>query len=130
MHSRPRRRATTIHRHTVPTEPGAYAWYLGPDPVYVGKADDLRARVWGQHLSKAPALGSSAFRRNVAEHLGIAAAQEITSGAYKASRDDLDQIREFIESCELAWLVTETPDAAVALETALKQEWTPPLTKL
>lgn len=127
MHGRPRRRARTIQRHTLPREPGAYAWYRGVDPIYVGKAEDLRARVWGQHLSRAPSLGNSAFRRNAAEHLGIAPAAEITSGAYKATAEDLKRIRGFIEDCELAWLVTATPDDAVALEAALTSEWKPPL---
>jgi hypothetical protein len=74
-------------------------------------------------------MTGSAFRRNVAEHLGIATAAAIKSRAYQPTDDELARIRAFIEACEVAWITTDTPASALTLEREIKREWIPPLTK-
>jgi hypothetical protein len=75
-------------------------------------------------------MTSSAFRRNVGEHLGISTAALIKSKAYEPDDDEVKRIRAFVEACEVAWVMTKTPDDALKLETQMKLEWTPPLTKM
>jgi hypothetical protein len=75
-------------------------------------------------------MTSSAFRRNVAEHLGISTATLIKSKAYQPNDDEMKSIRAFVEACEVAWVTMETPADALILETSMKLEWTPPLTKM
>jgi len=74
-------------------------------------------------------MTGSAFRRNVAEHLGISTAPQIKSRHYQPDDDEVSRIRAFIESCEVAWMTASTPAAALALEKQAKAEWMPPLTK-
>ncbi len=113
----------------MPEGPGVYAWYRGGDRMYVGKADSLRDRVWGNHLGRGRGLASSAFRRNVAEHLGVGSAAAIKAGDVVLSEKQLDQVRQWIMGCEVAWLTCSTADEAVSLEASLKLEFKPPLTK-
>ena len=74
-------------------------------------------------------MTNSAFRRNVAEHLGIASANDIAERKYVPTSEDVSRVNEWIESCEVAWIICPTHEEAVALETAMKREWLPPLTK-
>lgn len=120
---------STLEARVAPEVPGVYAWYRGGDRMYVGKADSLRDRVWGNHLGRGRGLSSSAFRRNVAAHLGFGGAAAIKAGDVVLTETQLDEVRQWITSCEVAWLTCATADAAVALETSLKQEFKPPLTK-
>ena len=130
MDGRPRRQAATLAREDIPTSPGVYAWYRRGKAIYVGKAKSLRDRLWTRHLGKGKALGSSAFRRNVAAQLGIATAVDIKAGRYQPNASELLTIRAFIEECEVAWVKTRTPAAAVKHEDDIKDEWMPPLTKM
>lgn len=75
-------------------------------------------------------MTGSAFRRNVAEHLGISKANAIKKRSYGLTVAQLDAVRGWIESCQVAWIVRPTEPLAVALETALKTEWKPPLTRI
>lgn len=128
MNSRPREPPRDL-RPKLPRVPGVYAWYHEGRPVYVGKADNLKVRV-GRHLSRGASLTSSAFRRNVAAHLGIASARAIYLGDYVPTAEDLARVRTFIEGCRVAWLPTTTKAGARSLESELKTEWMPPLTKM
>jgi hypothetical protein len=74
-------------------------------------------------------MTNSAFRRNVAEHLGIASANDIKERRYMPTSEDVLRVNEWIEPCEVAWIICPTHEDAVALETAMKHEWLPPLTK-
>jgi hypothetical protein len=120
---------STLEARVVPELPGVYAWYRGGDRMYVGKADSLRDRVWGNHLGQGRALSSSAFRRNVAAHLGFGSAAAIKAGDMVLTETQLNEVRQWIMGCEVAWLTCATAADAAALETSLKQEFKPPLTK-
>lgn len=74
-------------------------------------------------------MGTSAMRRNVAEHLGIATANEIKEGRYRVSAEEAGRVRAWLDRCEIAWRECATEAAAVALETAIKKEHLPALTK-
>lgn len=81
LDGQPRPSARDLREIDVPTDPGVYAWYRRGRAVYVGEADDLRARLWGNHLGQGRSVGTSAFRRNVAEHLGFGSAAEKANAA-------------------------------------------------
>jgi hypothetical protein len=61
-------------------------------------------------------MSTSAMRRNVAEHLGIATANEIKEGLYRVSADEAGRVRAWLDRCEIAWRKCPTEAAAVALE--------------
>jgi len=113
----------------VPEEPGVYAWYRGGIPVYVGKADDLRDRAWKRHMGQGRTLRTSAFRRNVAEHLGFGSANDLLQGMVVLDPSALASVRKWILGCELGWIVCATPAAAISLERRMKAEFLPLLTK-
>jgi len=75
-------------------------------------------------------MAGSAFRRNVAEHLGISQPGLIRSGAYKLNESELAQVREFIEECEVTWVICHSASGALTFEGHIKHEWLLPLTKL
>jgi hypothetical protein len=80
-------------------------------------------------LGQGRALSSSAFRRNVAAHLGFGSAAAIKAGDMVLTETQLNEVRQWIMGCEVAWLTCATAADAVALETSLKREFKPPLTK-
>jgi excinuclease UvrABC nuclease subunit len=129
MNWQPRHAAVGLRKPDLPEAPGVYAWYRGGEAFYVGKANSLRDRL-GRHLGRGRVMTGSALRRNVAEHLGISTAALIKSRVYQPDADELSAVRAFIKSCDVAWIAVETPAAALKLETQMKREWTPPLTKL
>jgi Holliday junction resolvase RusA-like endonuclease len=129
MNAQPRLRAATLTEGASPSGPGVYAWYRNSTPIYVGKAASLRSRLWRNHLGRGRSMTNSAFRRNVAEELGIAAASAIKDGVYVPSAEDVQSVNEWVRGCEGAWIVCESHDAAIELEKAMKREWLPPLTK-
>jgi excinuclease UvrABC nuclease subunit len=116
-------------RELVPDEPGVYAWYRDGKRMYLGKADSLRHRVYANHLGQSRAPTGSAFRRNVAEYLGFGKPASLKNRVLQLSADQLDAIRSWILSCEIAWLTCPTKAGAIALERKLKLEFKPPLTK-
>lgn len=73
-------------------------------------------------------MTNSALRRNVAEHLGIATANDIKTGR-PVTRAEADQVNAWLDSCEASWLVADSEAAALELEEAFKRDWLPPLTK-
>lgn len=102
MNAEVRRDPAALRRADLPIDPGVYAWYRRGRAVYVGKGDSLAVRL-SCHLSKGRSLANSAFRRNVAQHLGIASARAIYLGEYVPTDDDLRRIRIFVESCRVAF---------------------------
>jgi hypothetical protein len=130
MNARPRLDASELTGAGVPTDPGVYAWYRDGEPVYVGKAGDLHQRVWKNHMGRGVVMTGSAFRRNVAAHLGIATAAEIKTRTYLTTRGDADAVVAWIRGCEVAWITCASHDDAVNLETRMKAEWMPPLTRI
>lgn len=77
MDAQPRRSMKTLKAADLPGDPGCYALYRGTSRMYVGRADCLHNRVWKNHSGRGPVMTGSALRRNVAEHLGVATANEI-----------------------------------------------------
>ncbi len=125
-----RRHIPVLERHDVPDKPGVYALYFNAQAVYVGKGKSLRQRVWTNHCGKGQSLTSSAFRRNVAEHLGIASANAIKTGLYRPTPEEVGRVREWAEACDVAWVTTTTEAEAIAFEREVKRRWRPPLTKV
>jgi hypothetical protein len=130
MNARPRVRAATLARSSVPESPGVYAWYRDDLAIYVGKADNLLKRLWGNHMGRGKVMTGSAFRRNVAAHLGIATAADIKARRYMPTFEETALVNEWIRQCELAWIVCATSEEAIDLERRMKTEWMPPLTKV
>jgi hypothetical protein len=130
MLQQPRLSASSITRSEIPTSPGVYAWFRGGEPVYVGRAKakgGLRRRLAGNHLKVGPDLSKSAFRRNVCESLGVA--DTSITRVQPLTPDQTEIVNAWIADCEIAWIECPTPDEAADLETDLKNEWKPPLTK-
>lgn len=57
--------------------------------IYVGKAMNLHGRVWKKHMGLGAVMTGSAFRRNVAAHLGIASAADIKARRYLPTGRDV-----------------------------------------
>jgi len=121
--------ASTLIAADVPPEPGVYVWYSDERAVYIGKASNLRARVWNKHMGLGAVMTGSAFRRNVAEHLGIAKASDIKMRRYTPTEEEVRSVNMWIRRCSVAWKVSATRAAALELERHMKWEWMPPLTK-
>jgi hypothetical protein len=129
FNTRPRLDVSHISQLDLPVAPGVYAFYRDGQPVYVGKATSLRARVWTNHLRRGASMTNSAFRRNVAAFLGIASPADIKARRYQPSADDAARVWAWVTDCEIAWIESATELEAVLLEEALKAESMPPLTK-
>jgi predicted GIY-YIG superfamily endonuclease len=129
MHAQPRLAPRELAKSDIPADPGVYAWYRDGSAIYVGKADSLQQRLWSNHLGRGRVMTGSALRRNVAQHLGIATANDIKTLAYQPADDEVQAVRDFIDGCEVAWLTCATKPAAVKLEAEMKREWQPPLTR-
>lgn len=129
MGRRRRRSMSSLRKEDIPLDPGVYALYHADKPMYVGKAKSLQGRVWKNHSGRGRGMGASAMRRNVAEHLGIATANEIKERLYRVSHEEAGHVRAWLDRCEIAWHKCPTETAAVELEKAMKREYLPPLTK-
>lgn len=132
MHDRPRIAMTTLRAEDLPdADPGVYALYRAGRAVYVGVAEkqSLRGRFWGSHRGRGVSMTGSALRRNVAEHLNIATAADIKARRYRPTTEDARRVVEWVDGCEVAWIACDSPAQAVDLETAMKAERMPPLTK-
>lgn len=120
---------SSLRKEDIPLDPGVYALYRSGETMYVGKANSLQDRVWKNHSGRGLGMGTSAMRRNVAEHLGIATAKDIKEGLYRVSPQDAKCVRTWLDGCEIAWRKCANEAAAETLETAMKKEYLPPLTK-
>lgn len=130
MHAQPRHSAAQLQKGDIPPNPGVYAWYRDGEAIYVGKAASLRKRLWNNHLGRGAVMTGSAFRRNVAQQLGFGTANAIKTSAYVPTPEQVQAVRDFIGSCEVAWRTTDTAKAALDLESDMKREWMPPLTRM
>jgi len=130
MNRRPRVSASELTKAQVPCPPGVYAWYRDGGPIYVGTAGNLRARVWERHMGHGVVMTGSAFRRNVAAHLGIATSADIKARRHMPTRAEADAVVMWIRGCDVAWIVCPTKGDADDLEARMKAELMPPLTKL
>lgn len=129
MDARPRISMCGLVAADLPESPGVYALYRRKKRMYVGKADCLRNRVWKKHSGRGAVMTGSAMRRNVAEHLGIATANDIKKRYYQPTPDEVQAVRDWLDGCDIAWIECESKSAAKALEGRFKDEYVPPLTK-
>jgi excinuclease UvrABC nuclease subunit len=127
--TRPRFAVAHISQADLPVGSGVYVFYRDGQPVYVGKAASLRARLWTNHLRRGALMTNSAFRRNVAAFLGIASSADIKARRYQPSESDASRVWDWISECEIAWIECPTELDALLLESKLKTESRPPLTK-
>lgn len=130
MNQQTRHRVSELAETMISAKPGVYALYREGDAVYVGKATSLQSRLWGNHFRKGVSMTNSALRRNVAQHLAIAAAADIKARRYQPTAADALRVSDWIRECDVAWIDCDTEAAAVVLEGALKLERKPPLTKV
>lgn len=114
----------------VPTSAGVYALYRHGKRIYVGKAANLRTRIWKNHSGRGLGMGTSALRRNIAEHLGIATAADIKAKRYPVTTEEAARVRAWLDECEITWRECSDAAAAERLEDAMKAEHLPPLTKI
>ena len=114
----------------LPDKPGIYAVYQEGKPIYVGKAKSIHSRVSQNHCGQGKVMTGSAFRRNVAEYLGIAKAAAIKNRSFMPQPEQVATVNEWIKGCELRCIVCNTESDALQLEKDFKREWMPPLTKL
>lgn len=131
MTNRPRLAMRSLRAEDLPHSSGVYALYRDGKPVYVGVAErqSLRERIWRNHRGRGVSMTSSALRRNVAEHLGIARAVDIKMRLYQPSPADAARVVGWIDDGEIAWIACRSPREAHALERDMKSEWMPLLTK-
>jgi hypothetical protein len=131
MNQQPQRSMETLCRDDIPDRPGVYAIYRDGAAIYVGLAEKqtLRDRIWKNHSGRGAVMTGSAFRRNVAEHLGIATAAQIKNRTYQPTADEVAAVRTFIDGCSISWIPCATARDARNLETSFKDEWKPPLTR-
>ena len=131
MDAQPRRPVPELRPEHIPASPGVYAFYRAGQRMYVGRAiaaGGLRKRLSGMHLLTIADLSWSAFRRNVAELHGIPTS---VTRAHAASltNEQLDLVNTWVRGCEVAWIECRTGDEAADVETKLKAEFRPPLTR-
>ncbi len=129
MHRRKRFPMKSLREADIPVSPGVYALYRRDKPMYVGKAKCLQSRVWKNHSGRGLSMKDSAMRRNVAEYLGIADANDIKKGIHRVTEDEAKRIRRWLDGCEITWRECASESAAEALEKELKAECMPRLTK-
>ena len=140
MGIRPRYAASVLNvREDVPNTFGVYAWYRRgrqEERAYVGKATGDKGRKkglkqrLGNHLTTSTStLSGSALRRNVAQNLGIATADEIKTKAYIPTAEETVAVNAWIRECQVAWIVCKTAADAIELEKRMKREYMPFLTK-
>jgi hypothetical protein len=129
MHRRKRLAMKKLRKEDIPTSAGVYALYRNGKPKYVGKAKCLQERIWKNHGGRGLGMGTSAMRRNIAEHLAIAKAKDIKEGLHRMTSKEAARVRAWLDGCEIAWRECVNDAAAKKLETAMKRECLPPLTK-
>ncbi|QXC59160.1 hypothetical protein KSP35_12135 [Aquihabitans sp. G128] len=123
--------ADQLARATLPTGPGAYAWFRGGVPIHLGRAvgkRGLRARVGGDALRGDADLTRSPFRAAVAEHLGFGLDAE--GGLAHLDPDDVARLDAWIDGCAVAWIRTATTTQATHLEATLRTVHDPALDAL
>lgn len=113
----------------VPQSPGVYAVYRQGFCQYVGATGNLHTRIVRNHLGRSFRMRDSALRRNIMELLGFASAQAVKDGTYLPTKEQVDQVLEWLLDCEIAWIECESKDEALSRERDLKDQEPPPLTK-
>lgn len=103
-----------------PSLPGAYVvWESGEErPLYVGvaKTQTLAQRWQRQHLY--PRAGGSALRRSVAVYLGLVQQKLRRPDRYYPASIEA-QVTDFLRSCRVELLPTQSAEEAAVLEAQL-----------
>lgn len=118
-----------LSKEAIPISPGVYALYRHEERMYVGKAASLRERIWKNHCGRGAVMTSSALRRNIAEHLGIASSADIKARRYAPIASEIEAVRLWLDDCDISWIASPSPKVAEQYEAALKAEYMPLLTK-
>lgn len=129
MDRQPRCSMSELTASQIPLAAGVYALYREGQRIYVGKAKSLRQRVWRNHSGRGRSMGTSAMRRNVAQHLGFGVANDIKLGLVRLTAQQAATVRAWLDDCNIAWIQCENEAVALLLEARLKDEFMPPLTK-
>lgn len=80
-------------------------------------------------MSLSKSMKASVLRRNVAEHLGFATASDIYAGAHILTDEQVKQVGDWLNECEIAWIEYGSKKESRILERELKNQELPPLTK-
>lgn len=75
-------------------------------------------------------MTGSVLRRNIAEHLGFGTAADIKARRVQPTPEQIAAVRNWLYECAIAWIECDSPRTAIDLESALKAEFRPPLTKV
>lgn len=132
MASQPAHLVADLDVSLLPSAPGVYAFYRDGKPMYVGRAiaaGGLRRRLSTQHLRTGNDLSWSAFRRNVAAHLGVAPTAVTKKRPPQLTDAQVAPVVSWVQECELRWIACTTREQASTLEEQLKAERKPPFTK-
>jgi hypothetical protein len=114
----------------IPAAPAAYAVYRNGERMYVGETGNLHSRVIKYHLGRSPSsIMNSALRRNLAQHLGIAAADDIRAARRGLNESERERMRAWLLECEIAWTEHGDKASARAHQRELLTEFVPPLNR-
>jgi hypothetical protein len=121
-----------LRSEDIPRSPGVYIWFREGEPVYVGEArglKGLRGRL-AAHRASSRDLSRSTLRASVAvAELGVSRARA-RSRPSVMSVDEVAVVNGWLAGCELGWIECPSQESAHDLETALRQEWLPPLNRI
>lgn len=127
---RPALEVRKLTRSDVPEQPGVYLWRHSGQVRYVGKATNLRSRLWGSHLGRGVILSGSSLRRNVCEQLfAIPPTPTSKPNPLPVTREQADAIAGWLRECELSWWECGSSRTAGELEDRLRRAWLPPLNR-
>lgn len=115
-----------VGESSISARSGVYAWFRDGTCVYSGRAvggTGLRRRIWNGHLGTVPDLSRSSFRRNLCEHLGIAASPVTRQRPTRMTASQIDPDKRSIRECGVAWIECRTEHEAKAFEQALLAEF-------
>ncbi len=129
---RPRIGFFSLRRSQVPAKPGVYAVYRQGARVYVGRAcgkHGLQGRIATDN-SNAVGMHGSVLRRNVAQYLDIASADDIYTMNKLVSQEEARRVHEWVQACEVTWIVHYLRPQARRMEDQLRAEYTPPLARI
>jgi hypothetical protein len=63
------------------------------------------------------------------QHLDIASSADIKARRYQLTAEEVAAVRLWLDGCDIAWIKRNTEVAAERLESDLKAEYKPPLTR-
>jgi hypothetical protein len=116
--------------HFLPDDPGVYALYLNEERMYVSPAKVLSGRARAEHRFTDRAAGRSELRCRLAEHLGVASAEDVRDERVTLDSSAAEKIRGWLGSCEIGYTPTTSEAEARRLAEALEESFQPPLNRI